>query len=162
MRYFVQGYAYSRNYVYCFCNVFQGVRLFQSLEYKDVQWIFKKMQWICKSNKVQNMKMHKIWHKIHCLSNFMTLVFSLVYPRTYQSEEWCREPSWVQVIYEVRIQLHTITYQFPHCTLLVLIDFCPVQGELLTWSWRTKTFNILSEIIIEYQIQAYLFPILSF
>ena len=41
-----------------------------------------------------------------------------------------------------------------HCTLLVLIDFCPVQSELPTWSSVTKTFVILPENIIEYQIQA--------
>ena len=40
------------------------------------------------------------------------------------------------------------------CTLLVLIDFCPVQGELLTWSSVTKTLDIFSEMIMEYQIQA--------
>ena len=39
-------------------------------------------------------------------------------------------------------------------TLLVFIDFCPVQGELLIWSYVTKTFDILPDIIIEYQIQA--------
>ena len=38
------------------------------------------------------------------------------------------------------------------CTLLVLIDFCPVFSELFTWSSVTKTFDILPEIIIEYQI----------
>ena len=48
------------------------------------------------------------------------------------------------------------------CTLLVFIDFCPVQGELLTWTSVTKTLDILPEIIIEYQIQALLFHILSF
>ena len=48
-----------------------------------------------------------------------------------------------------------------HCTLSVLIDFCPVQSELLTWSFVPKTFNILPEIIMEYQIQAYFFHILS-
>jgi hypothetical protein len=32
------------------------------------------------------------------------------------------------------------------------IDFCLVWSELLTWSWKTKTFDILSEIIIEYKI----------
>jgi hypothetical protein len=37
-------------------------------------------------------------------------------------------------------------------TLLVLIDFCPVWSELFTWSSVTKTFDILPEIIIEYQI----------
>ena len=37
-------------------------------------------------------------------------------------------------------------------TLLVLIDFCPVQGESLTWCSITKNFDILSEMIIEYQI----------
>ena len=36
-----------------------------------------------------------------------------------------------------------------HCTLLVLIDFCLVYSELLTW---ISTFGILPEIIIEYQI----------
>ena len=30
-----------------------------------------------------------------------------------------------------------------HCTLLVLIDFCPVYGELFTWSSVDKTFAIL-------------------
>ena len=40
---------------------------------------------------------------------------------------------------------------FSHCTPLVLIDFCPVKSEL-TLSLKTKTFDILSEIIIEYQI----------
>ena len=38
------------------------------------------------------------------------------------------------------------------CTLLVLIDFCPVLGELLTQSSVSKTFDTLPEIIIEYQI----------
>ena len=28
------------------------------------------------------------------------------------------------------------------CTLLVLIDFCPVKREFLTWSLVTKTFDI--------------------
>ena len=37
-------------------------------------------------------------------------------------------------------------------TLLVLIDFCPVLGELLAWSSVTKTFDFLPEISIEYQI----------
>ena len=37
-------------------------------------------------------------------------------------------------------------------TLLVLIDFCPVQSEFLTWSYFTKTSYILPEIIIQYQI----------
>ena len=41
-----------------------------------------------------------------------------------------------------------------NCTLLVLIDFCPVQRELFTWNSVTKTFAILPENIIEYQIQA--------
>ena len=27
-------------------------------------------------------------------------------------------------------------------TLLVLVDFCPVQSEFLTWSFVTKTFDI--------------------
>ena len=40
------------------------------------------------------------------------------------------------------------------CTLLVFIDFCPVQSEFLTWSFVNKTVEILSEIIMEYQIQA--------
>ena len=39
------------------------------------------------------------------------------------------------------------------CTLLVLIDFCPVQSEFLTFL-LTKTFDISPEIIMEYQIQA--------
>ena len=39
-----------------------------------------------------------------------------------------------------------------HCTLLVLIDFCLVQSKLFTWSFVTKTFDILPENIIEYQI----------
>ena len=38
------------------------------------------------------------------------------------------------------------------CTLLVLIDFCPVLSELFTWSSVTKTFAILPANIIEYQI----------
>ena len=38
---------------------------------------------------------------------------------------------------------------FIHCTLLVLIDFCPVQSEL-TWRSRTKTVDILSEMIMDY------------
>ena len=37
-------------------------------------------------------------------------------------------------------------------TLLGLIDFCPVKSELLTWNSVTKTFDILLEIIIEYEI----------
>ena len=36
--------------------------------------------------------------------------------------------------------------------LLVLIGFCPVYSELFTWSFLTKTFAILPENIIEYQI----------
>ena len=39
-------------------------------------------------------------------------------------------------------------------TLLVLIDFCPFQSKLFTWSSVTKFFDILPEFIIEYQIQA--------
>ena len=42
-----------------------------------------------------------------------------------------------------------------YSTLLVLIDFSPVQSKLFTWSPVTKTFDILPEIIIEYQIQAF-------
>ena len=38
-------------------------------------------------------------------------------------------------------------------TLLVLIDFCPVQIEFLAWSFVSKTFDILSKTIMEYQIQ---------
>ena len=41
---------------------------------------------------------------------------------------------------------------YPECTLLVLICFCPVYSELLAWTSVTKTFAILPEIIIEYQI----------
>ena len=37
-------------------------------------------------------------------------------------------------------------------TLLVLIDFCPVQGELLTWSSVTETLDVLLEIAMEYKI----------
>ena len=38
------------------------------------------------------------------------------------------------------------------CTLLVFIDFCPVYSEFLNWSFVVKTFDILSEMIMEYQI----------
>ena len=38
------------------------------------------------------------------------------------------------------------------CTLLVLIDFCPVESEFLTCSFASKTFDILSENSMEYQI----------
>ena len=38
------------------------------------------------------------------------------------------------------------------CTLLILIEFCPVLSKLFTWGSVTKTFDILPEIIIEYQI----------
>ena len=38
------------------------------------------------------------------------------------------------------------------CTLKVLIDFCPVQSEFLTWSFVTKTLDILPKIIKKYQI----------
>ena len=37
-------------------------------------------------------------------------------------------------------------------TLLVLVDFCPVQSEFLTWSFDTTTFDILPKIVMEYQI----------
>ena len=36
-------------------------------------------------------------------------------------------------------------FYFIQCTLLVLIDFCPFSGELLTWSSVTKTFDTLPE-----------------
>jgi hypothetical protein len=38
------------------------------------------------------------------------------------------------------------------CTLLVLINFCPVYGDLLTWSSVAKTLDVLSEMTMEYQI----------
>ena len=43
---------------------------------------------------------------------------------------------------------HTHAYN-THC---ILTDFCPVYFELFTWSSVTKTFDILPEIDIEYQI----------
>ena len=43
-------------------------------------------------------------------------------------------------------------YWWAHCTLLVLIDFCPVKSEFLIVVLLTKTFDILQEIIMEYQI----------
>ena len=45
-------------------------------------------------------------------------------------------------------------YVVAQCTMKGLIDFCPVQRELLTWSFVTKTFYILQKNIKEYQIQA--------
>ena len=41
-----------------------------------------------------------------------------------------------------------------HTVLTVsLIDFCPVWGEFLTLDFAiTRTFDILAEIIMEYQI----------
>ena len=46
-------------------------------------------------------------------------------------------------------------------TLKVLIDFCLVQREFLTCCFVTKTFDVLPEMIIEYQIQTKLLHILS-
>ena len=34
---------------------------------------------------------------------------------------------------------------FAQCTLLVLIDFCPVQSEFLTCSFAYKTFDIVPD-----------------
>ena len=39
-----------------------------------------------------------------------------------------------------------------YCTLLILIDFCPVYCELFTWSSVTETYAILPAYILEYQI----------
>ena len=47
---------------------------------------------------------------------------------------------------------YLLALTFTQCTLLVLIDFCPVWRKFFTWSSVTKTFDNLSEIIIEYQI----------
>ena len=44
--------------------------------------------------------------------------------------------------------MYLIEYISKDSTLLVLIDFCPVWSEFLL----TKTFDILLEVIIEYQI----------
>ena len=51
----------------------------------------------------------------------------------------------------VQNQLELTSFKAMH-TLLVLIDFYPVQSELGVLF--TKTFDILPETIIEYQIQA--------
>ena len=43
-------------------------------------------------------------------------------------------------------------FGFKQRTLLILIDFCPVQSEFLTWSFVAKTFDILPKCILEYLI----------
>ena len=58
-------------------------------------------------------------------------------------------------IYRIKL-LSNFTFrsvvQLKQSKLLVLIDFCPVLGELSTWTSVSKTFDILPEISIEYQI----------
>ena len=47
-----------------------------------------------------------------------------------------------------------ITFKSTHCSLLFLIDLCPVQSEFLTSSFSYKILSILPEIVKEDQIQA--------
>ena len=73
----------------------------------------------------------------HCINNF-------IHAGKCKDDGNCLNPSCSKM---KRVIAHT-----RQCTLLVLIDFCPVQSELFTWSSVTKTFDILPEIIMEYQI----------
>ena len=68
-----------------------------------------------------------------------------------QRMTYMKQDNWRQEI--ISLNEGCKTFQ-PQSTLLVLIDFCPVQSELFTWSSVTKTFAILQANIIEYQIYA--------
>ena len=43
--------------------------------------------------------------------------------------------------YELQAFTFKLECNFDHCTLLVLIDFCPVQSEFLTWSFAYYNFR---------------------
>ena len=85
-------------------------------------------------------------------------------PRTLQQKYtnrngipwYCMIFVFVICVFIIRLNFNSfmriLSFRF-NWTLLVLIDFCPVQGELITWSSVTKTLDILSEMIMEYQIQ---------
>ena len=74
--YFKRATLYSRGYVYCFCHMLQGLRLFnglrffQTLEYSSSQWlsIYEKLYFFSK----------QMWKKESLTFDFSSLLFFVI------------------------------------------------------------------------------------
>ena len=78
--------------------------------------------------KIQNARFSKMGHSITKWAEFYAALTTCVPTSSFFTRVWTRSG----------IFTHLYDDQTTQITLLVLIDFCPVLSEFLTWSFSTK------------------------